>query len=927
MHESQVQCDAFSTRSPFSFSGEPAFCHDLRREFPHTTDAPSRKVLEDKLESHIHTVASSSLKNLASPQYQELDTAGTDLWNLCARLRRQSQHSDAATSASTPSRLLTLVRLYSFMILALAQSSAEHHSTANNLIRLHRLAIKTGRACIDEGEISLASDVLRKAVEYKTMLSKLEDALPEGEGPGYRAPETECWMLQTTIAWKDNRLELVEHFHTKLDEIKGDMTTEHIERFADTIFAIGQNLSARNEWSTATKWLQRAYIWINTPEIDQLSKEGAELRLAITRSLIQAHLHTEASDNMEQAENLIQSLEGEIGNTMMVLLLRLEILVATPGESFDSSSYASVMRRMIETTEMSDITFKVIVHHIRKLEDKSPSTSMDLVDQFLRMKVLPTTRADWIERLVVLRTHMATSHRETEITSQGMTVLLDQIKDVAQTPFSATATNAIQTIQLLWKKIDANYSSGEYALAVSWCRVALHPMLEQCGPVNAAKISRKLLICAAENNDLETAIQTFRNMSESARNEPSSLFLGFKIGIQSENALLAQECLDSIAQQTTANMRYLYACCLEAQKVNEKSCVLSALQHIARKYDQCAQGSVHTPALLRSIIRLQLGLLNDTVHLLKDDPRDEQGDKLFTIAELDWFCKNAYNLGLKHTATWDISLVVRLFEVCISVMQYYPPDLPAQPACDILLRNLFCHFMVATALLAIARAEDNIEKQLQHYLIMRKKVKAFDEMLECEKGKLDDVLIDDLELKLSTLLVFDFEGAICLKSYDDLDSIILRAKLLEEAAAYQAMADCLLRAANVPSQTLYATLRKLANEIWALERFNVDRVAKYMRCLLQAMLPCNPDYPLRIIEEVVRFVKEAAESDNAFPDTEVEWFIATAFNHGVDLYGNGEDELSKKWFGYAMTLAHYYQDGGIMEKDLQERSTRLQWDG
>lgn len=63
------------------------------------------------------------------------------------------------------------------------------------------------------------------------------------------------------------------------------------------------------------------------------------------------------------------------------------------------------------------------------------------------------------------------------------------------------------------------------------------------------------------------------------------------------------------------------------------------------------------------------------------------------------------------------------------------------------------------------------------------------------------------------------------------------------------------------------------------------------------------------------------------PDTEIEWFIATTFNHGVDLYGSGEDELSKKWLQHAMTLAHYYQDGGVLEKDLQERCTRLQWDG
>jgi len=152
------------------------------------------------------------------------------------------------------------------------------------------------------------------------------------------------------------------------------------------------------------------------------------------------------------------------------------------------------------------------------------------------------------------------------------------------------------------------------------------------------------------------------------------------------------------------------------------------------------------------------------VHLLETDPRDPQGDRLFTVAELDWLCKNAYNIALQHTATWDVKIVVRLFQVCISVMQHYPQDIPAPLASDILLRGLFCHFMIATALLAISRNEDNIEAQLQHYHTMRKQIKIFDEILVEQQEKLDNVFVDDLELKLSTLLVFDFEGAICLKS-------------------------------------------------------------------------------------------------------------------------------------------------------------------
>lgn len=68
-------------------------------------------------------------------------------------------------------------------------------------------------------------------------------------------------------------------------------------------------------------------------------------------------------------------------------------------------------------------------------------------------------------------------------------------------------------------------------------------------------------------------------------------------------------------------------------------------------------------------------------------------------------------------------------------------------------------------------------------------------------------------------------------------------------------------------------MRKITNEIWELQKFGSDRLAKYMRCLFQAMLPCNPDYPLRIIEEVEMFVKEAAQ---------VKSLVLITFRHVTD---------------------------------------------
>ena len=139
-------------------------------------------------------------------------------------------------------------------------------------------------------------------------------------------------------------------------------------------------------------------------------------------------------------------------------------------------------------------------------------------------------------------------------------------------------------------------------------------------------------------------------------------------------------------------------------------------------------------------------------------------------------------------------------------MSKFPEDVPSQVAMDLSLKSIFCHFIISSALVAVARANDNVEEQLQDYLIMRRHVATFDAELEKQLHVLDEVSTKDLLNKLSTLLVFDFEGAVCLKQWEDLGQIVRKASICKCLESFQAMGDCLLRAqppveGKVSSQT------------------------------------------------------------------------------------------------------------------------------
>ncbi|KAI8961072.1 SPO22-domain-containing protein [Daldinia sp. FL1419] len=902
-----------------------SFCRDLMKQLPNKNDEQTLNNRVKELDNQINAIKSYSLKSPGSYRHTQLDSAGTDLWNWCVQIKRE--YSGQTSPASK--KLLTLSRVFSFLILALAQWG--DHNTPGDLLRLEKLAIKAGRSCIEDGELSYAFMILQKAAGYNGLLQNLQARLPDEDSDACRELEVEYFALRIVLAWKEDRLDVADHIYEKVQDCKHATSIASVEKFADSFLEIGKDLTAKKNFLLAVKWLERAHESINSQDLEQLPREIIELRLTVSQALVHAYLNLNTAEGFKKAENHVCYIESELGDKTVVLLLRLELLLSSPAEVFDSNAYAEVLRRMVRCLEISESSFNLMMHHIRKLDDKSPSLASSVLGEFIILRVLPTQQGTWVERAIVLCVQMATSHRDTDETIQELGTIFDHVENKLENPLPAAAVIALQI--LIWKRVDVLFNQGELDITEKWCHVAMHPALRHSGPANIAKITRKLVCCALQKNNLENAAEIFQSMSESVKREPMTLYLAYKLALRCGDREMASNCLKQISEASSKDPQYLYACCIDAQEAEDKICAIEALKHLIQKSEYNSSDAIHLPALLRVVIRLETSLMNEQVKnnadcsLLVDDIcqvfegvipaiqrglKDSNGDKIFTVEELDWFGKNAYNLAVKNANIWPPRQSIRVFQCCLLIISQYPEDIPTQAAEDLSLRAMFCHFLMATMHIALARSEDNIEMQLQDYLRMRNHVKGFDEGLEARLDSLDDVSRSDLQSKLSTLLVFDLEGAI--------------SSVCRNLSALQAMADCVLRAQSVPGQVLYSALRKIVNQIFSLERFNNEKLAKYLRCLLKATLASEPEHPLSIMEDICRLVKQCASSKKPIPHLEVEWFATTAFNHAVDLYGIHEDDLSKKWVAHALTLAHYHEDGGDLERELQKRQINLKWD-
>lgn len=157
-----------------------------------------------------------------------------------------------------------------------------------------------------------------------------------------------------------------------------------------------------------------------------------------------------------------------------------------------------------------------------------------------------------------------------------------------------------------------------------------------------------------------------------------------------------------------------------------------------------------------------------------------------------------------------------MIEACLQLIDLYPKEISQELLDDLSLRRMFCNFLATVLLISLARAEDEIEAQLQNYLILRSHVNSFDSTMQGKLERLEDDPKEDLLKKLSILLAFDFEAACRLKAWDDLTEVIIKAAPCKSMKVFELMADCIL-SCEAPTQSM-GIIRSFPRDITNLQK-------------------------------------------------------------------------------------------------------------
>lgn len=234
---------------------------------------------------------------------------------------------------------------------------------------------------------------------------------------------------------------------------KAALSEQHLdpcsaENLADVLYEMGKEQLGGQQFELAVKWLERAYDILMSQELVTLSSDANELRISVIQCSVKALLRLQRQDASEKAQSLVNLLESEIGDKLVVLLLKLELFLSSTAEVFDSDGYGAVLHRMIGTVTLTEPTFKLLMHHIRKLHDKSPSLACRILDELMRSRLFEDEREPWVDSVLVNRIWMATNQRDSSDVRASVREGLSVFQSNLEKPISASATFAVHTVSI-----------------------------------------------------------------------------------------------------------------------------------------------------------------------------------------------------------------------------------------------------------------------------------------------------------------------------------------------------------------------------------------------------------------------------------------------------------------------------------------------
>lgn len=387
--------------------------------------------------------------------------------------------------------------------------------------------------------------------------------------------------------------------------------------------------------------------------------------------------------------------------------------------------------------------------------------------------------------------------------------------------------------------------------------------------------------CALAQADGTTARELYFTIPESQRNSAETRQLAFKAALRMNDPAWAAESLEAVAKHAGKDPTRLYACVLDAMQANDDKQAYQALSKVLDAYGHKMTSGVHLPALLRCMVRLirknlptpedDLSQFNESISNLaslleitvEHTKKTTTSNKDFSADELSWFSKNSYNMAVECLDKVHPKLLHRLCLISSALIERLDRDTPPLEKTNLKLRHIFSEYLAMTAMLVLARHEDNIELAHDQYDIVTNHGQKLRELIrqQMEVKSLNENIRTDLIAKHIQTIKFGLEAALRRGTWEVLPELFDLCWMYDDPKRWRTLADLafsiheeLCNAGGETLQTYQQTvlvfIERVVNKSWKPGE-PVEKLAKHLRCFFHLTLTQDNGLAAKCMNQVI----------------------------------------------------------------------------
>ncbi|KAL3445108.1 hypothetical protein BJX65DRAFT_310259 [Aspergillus insuetus] len=699
------------------------------------------------------------------------------------------------------------------------------------------------------------------------------DALEIGPGEKNPNPElelvaTEYYMLRIYLAWSECRLDIADHLFGKVPEIK---TNGQRGVVANICYEIGDSALSLGQYETAL----------------------------------------------------------EYGDRFPVLALSLEDLTKKGDIGQD---FFLVLESSIQAMDNNEASIKLLYHYLQKTKNSSPERFVRACGQlFAKLDTLDSEiKRQWMEKIFV------------------SIISACQLTDNGLNRLSEDATSA--SLMPVWKRIDKLVARRSINIAEEWCCFALNlkQPIFQLTPNTETQFFRKWIICVLDKPE-HSAQRIFDTVPASCKACPRTLYLLYKLALSREDSLLATVYLELLGH-LKASTTYIQACISDALRLGKIEVAVRSFGGLIAASDsnldqrQISQlvkyllNAICTMATPKNHLEHVVPLLESSMPCLRMNVPQAfdpsllvlttvgHGQKnMFSATDLYWLSCRSYAIAFENYGSAGSRATIKLLKIAIEFTEALDrgADLELKP--DSVDCYLYCTYFLLAVSIKEARDEVSIAVKTTQYNEIREALKQYHPRIQTISTDKQATWLEGYRI----MLFIDFEAAIFLQQWQDLEKIletskpILNGKLasyfLECILQSKASSRCVSRAVKQLIRTLHSFPLPYLNT--PISTFS-ETLPRYFRILF-TLSHQGKEYILA--ESVLDHALLLASDNPRYPREELEWLAITAFNQAVEFFSVSADEECQRWARKAVALADCIKvyDGGKLGSLLRGNLAKL----